>query len=50
MAERLAPVFFQISERVSGYWCNMSCTSGVQQGDAMGMALFHMPILVVLKS
>ena len=41
-----APVFFQMepAERRK-----IACSSGVQQGDAMGPALFCMPLLPVLK-
>ena len=44
--ERPAPVFFQMD---SGERRNIECSSGVQQGDAMGPALFCMPLLRVLK-
>ena len=41
-----APVFFQME---SGERRKIDCSSGVQQGDAMGPALFCMPLLPVLK-
>ena len=41
-----APVFFQME---SGERRKIGCSSGVQQGDAMGPALFCMPLLPVLK-
>ncbi|CAN0328772.1 unnamed protein product, partial [Scytosiphon promiscuus] len=44
--ERPAPVFFQMD---SGERRKIECSSGVQQGDAMGPALFCMPLLPVLK-
>ena len=40
--ERSAPVFFQMD---SGEKHRTDCFSGVQQGDAMGPALFCMPLL-----
>ena len=33
----------------SGKRCKIDCSSGVQQGEAMGPALFCMPLLPVLK-
>ena len=44
--ERSAPVFFQMDP---GERRKIDCSSGVQQGDAMGPALFCMPLLPVLK-
>ena len=44
--EMSAPVFFQTE---SGERQKIDCSSGVQQGDAMGPALFCMPLLQVLK-
>ena len=44
--ERPAPVFFQID---SGERRKIECSGGVQQGDAMGSALFCLPLLPVLK-
>ena len=44
--DRPAPVFSQMD---SGQRRNVECSSGVQQGDAMGPALFCMPLLPVLK-
>ena len=44
--ERSAPVFFQMD---SGERRRIDCSSGVQQGNAMGPALFSMPLLPVLK-
>ena len=44
--EMSAPVFFQME---SGERPKIDCSSGVQQGDAMGPALFCMPLLPVLK-
>ena len=44
--EMSAPVFFQME---SGERRKINCSSGVQQGDAMGPALFCMPLLPVLK-
>ena len=44
--EMSAPVFFQME---SGERRKIDCSSGVQQGDAMGPALFCMPLLPVLK-
>ena len=44
--EMSAPVFFQME---SGERRKIDCPSGVQQGDAMGPALFCMPLLPVLK-
>ena len=44
--EMSAPVFFQME---SGERRKMDCSSGVQQGDDMGPALFCMPPLPVLK-
>ena len=41
-----APVFFQME---SGKRRSIDCSCGVQQGDAMGPALFCMPLLPVLK-
>ena len=41
-----APVFFQME---SGERRKINCSSGVPQGDAMGPALFCMPLLPVLK-
>ena len=43
--ERSAPVFFQMD---SGERREIDCSSGVQQGDAMGPALFCMSLLSVL--
>ena len=45
-SERPAPVFLQMD---SGERLGIDCFSGVQQGDAMGPALFCMPLLPVLK-
>ena len=44
--EMSAPEFFQME---SGERRKIDCSSGVQQGDAMGPALFCMPLLPVLK-
>ena len=44
--ERPAPVFFKND---SGERRKIECSSGVQQGDVMGAALFCMPLLPVLK-
>ena len=44
--EMSAPVFLQME---SGERREIDCSSGVQQGDAMGPALFCMPLLPVLK-
>ena len=44
--EMSAPVFFQME---SGERRKIDCSSGVQQGDAMGAALFCMPFVPVLK-
>ena len=44
--EMSAPMFFQME---SGERWKIDCSSGVQQGDAMGPALFCMPLLPVLK-
>ena len=44
--ERSAPVFFQME---SGERLKIDCSSGVHQGDAMGPALFCMPLLPALK-
>ncbi|CAM9292589.1 unnamed protein product, partial [Laminaria digitata] len=44
--ERSAPVFCQMD---SGERRKIDCSSAVQQGDAMGPALFCMPLLPVLK-
>ena len=44
--ERPAPVF---SKMDSGERRNIECSSGVQQGDAMGPALSCVPLLPVLK-
>ena len=44
--ERPAPLLFQMG---SGERRKIECSSGVQQGDAMGPALFFMPLLTVLK-
>ena len=46
IGEMSAPVFFQME---SGKRRKIDCSSGVQQGDAMGPALFCMPLLPVLK-
>lgn len=45
-AERNAPVCYQID---SGERRNIESSSGVQQGYAMGPALFRMPLLPVRK-
>ena len=44
--ERSATVFFQMD---SGERRKIDCSSGVQQGDAMGSALVCIPLLPVLK-
>ena len=44
--EMSTPVFFQME---SGKSRKIDCSSGVQQGDAMGPVLFCMPLLPVLK-
>ncbi|CAM9791152.1 unnamed protein product, partial [Laminaria digitata] len=44
--ERSAPVFFQMDSEERR---KIDCSSGVQQGNAMGPALFCMPLLPVLK-
>ena len=44
--ESSAPVFFQMD---SGERNKIDCSCGVQQGDAIGPALFCMPLLPVLK-
>ena len=44
--EMSVPVFFQME---SGERRKIDCPSGVQQGDAMGPALYCMPLLAVLK-
>ena len=44
--ERSAPVFFQME---SGERRKIECSSGAQQGDTMGPALFCIPLLPVLK-
>ena len=43
---KTAPVFVQMD---SGERRKIDCSSGVQQGDAMGPALFCLPLLPVLK-
>lgn len=44
--ERLDPLFFQMN---SGKISKIDCSSGVQQGDAMGPPLLCMPLLSVPK-
>ena len=44
--ERSAPVFLQMD---SGERRKIDCSSGVQQGDAMGPALFCMPLMPILR-
>ena len=44
--ERPAPVFFHMN---SGERRRIDCSSGVQQRDAMRLALFCMPLFPVLK-
>ena len=44
--ERPAPAFFQMD---SGERRKIECSTGVQQGDAMGPALFCILLLPVLK-
>ena len=46
LGEMSASVFFQMK---SGERRKIVCSSGVQQGDAVGPALFFMPLLPVLK-
>ena len=43
--EMSAPAFFQME---SGERRKVDCSSGVQQGDAIGPAFFCMPLLLVL--
>ena len=40
--KRPAPVFFQMG---SGKRRKIACSSGLQQGDTMGLALFCLPLL-----